>query len=50
MFEINDECINKMAREIYSSIVGNHNIPNDIKNAWLELCITSSDIYALCDY
>ena len=42
--------LNQLAKDTYPQIKDNHNIPQDIKDSWLELCVTSCDIYELCNY
>lgn len=42
--------MNWMAKDTYSNIKNNPNIPQDIKDCWLELCIETCDIYELCNY
>lgn len=44
-----DDCyLLDAARTIYSNIVNNPRISQDIKAAWLEVCINTVDIYVLC--
>ena len=46
-FYIEQEDLLKMGQNIYCSIKDNPNIPDEIKDAWLEVCIDSVDVIEL---
>ena len=47
-FQYDEKPFKEMCRKMYSNIVNNPNISQDIKEAWLELCVINTDIDFLC--
>lgn len=47
-FQYDEKSFKEMCRKMYSNIVDNPNISQDIKEAWLELCVINTDIDFLC--
>lgn len=46
-FYIAREGMLDMSRQMYSSIKDNPNIPQDVKDAWLEMCVSNADVMEL---
>jgi hypothetical protein len=49
-FTVDDLALNIWARDMYGSMFGNNRIPQEIKDAWLELCVVTTDIDKLCNF
>lgn len=50
MFEIEREDLLNLGQSTYNAIKDNPNIPNDIKESWAEVCVSSCDIKELTNY
>ena len=48
IFYMDDDPFSCMAIDVYPQIVNNPRISQEIKNAWLELCIINADVDILC--
>ncbi len=46
-YYIEQEDMLRMSQETYCSIKDNPNIPNEIKDSWLEQCINNVDVMEL---
>lgn len=49
-YAVENHALNTMARDMYSAIKDNNNIPKDIRDAWLDLCVVTTDIENLCNF
>lgn len=50
MFEVEREDLLNWGQSIYNAIKDNPNIPNDIKESWAGVCVSSCDIKELTNY
>jgi hypothetical protein len=50
MFEVERKDLLNLGQSTYNAIKDNPNIPNDIKESWVEVCVSSCDIKELTNY